>query len=93
MDYLNYVSVYTDTSIKNAKKSPSKKYYIRELLNHRGKFSKDIYEAVYNGDVTKIAAIYDLKIKEIGKEAFEKVLIGLRNKNILSMTFIFWLSS
>ncbi|QWQ38866.1 AraC family transcriptional regulator [Gemella sp. zg-570] len=71
IDYLNAVAIYTDNSVKNSKKVTNKKYHIRELLNNRGKFSKDIYEAVYNGDVTKIAMIYDLKIKEIGQAAFE----------------------
>lgn len=77
VDYLNSIEVYTDENVMKSKKTIySEKSYIREILDHRGRFLKDICEAVSQGDVTKVEMICDLKIKEIGKTAFN---IGICN--------------
>lgn len=59
------IVVYEDTDIKNTKKLFFERQYIlRDYLSDKERFNKFLKEAVLDGDITKIAMLFDLEIKK-----------------------------
>ncbi|MBF0715793.1 helix-turn-helix transcriptional regulator [Gemelliphila palaticanis] len=58
----NKIVIYEDIDIKNLKKSSfDRQYIIRDILERKAEFNKELKNAAIKGDITRISMIFDLE--------------------------------
>lgn len=67
-DNINFddIEIFEDNDVKNSKKIFFDRHYVvREILEKKARFNKELKEACINGDITKIKMLFDLEFDSI----------------------------